>query len=335
MESPKKVDIHCHLYPPAYLEKLQELDRSYTITPDSEGRPALWREGSRLVTFNSKMTSIEEHIVDMNRLGVDVQVLSVSIPNVYLANPDDALKLAEMANDYYVQISERYSGRIMGFASVPLPHVEHAISELNRALGSERLNGVILGDNINGRPLDSPEFRPFFKRANELDATIFLHPMTPPAVERLNEYSLAPLVGFIFDTTIAVERLVFSGMLDMFPRIKFILPHVGGAAPYLTGRWTIGWEAYEECRRFAPQPPISYLRRMYYDVVSLHQPTIRCAYDTVGPGKLLLGSDYPHVIGDVSRTIGSINHMDISSADKEAILGANALGILNNVKAYA
>ncbi len=120
-------------------------------------------------------------------------------------------------------------------------------------------------------------------------------------------------------------------MLDKYPNIKFILPHLGGAVPYLLGRWDIGWQAYPECRKNISQPPLTYLKQLYYDVVSLHVPALRCAYDTVGAGHMLLGTDYPHVIGNMRGVIESVNQLDIPADEKNDIFSANSLRVLNNV----
>ncbi len=326
-----KIDIHNHLYPPNYLNQLESA-RVFTIGVDSEGNKIIADKGSRVVTLTEQMVDINIRLREMDRNGINVQVLSLSIPNAYFNDVGLARELAIMSNDYYVQLRNRYPNRFWCLASVPLPHTNHAIDEMERALIKLKMNGLVLGTNVLGEYLDAPKFSPFFEHANKLGATILLHPMSPPGVEQMDDFGLAPLVGFVFDTTTTVARMLFSGFLERYSNIKFILPHLGGAVPYLFGRWEIGWRAYPECRSRIQSSPVEILKRLYYDVVSLHGPALMCAYNSVGIDKILLGTDYPHVIGDVGKVIESIEKLDIPAVEKESIYSKNAIGILNNIE---
>jgi len=325
-----KIDIHNHLYPPDYLNQLENMG-VFSMDIDAAGNKIIADKGSRVVTLTEQMVDIDIRLQEMDRDGIGVQVLSLSIPNVYFRDAGAARELAIMSNDYYAQLKQRYPDRFWCLSSVPLPHINEAIDEMERALTKLKMNGLILGTNILGEDLDTSSFAPFFEQADHLGATILLHPMSPRGVEQMNDFGLAPLVGFVFDTTTTVARMVFSGFLERYPNIKFILPHLGGTVPYLFGRWEIGWRAYPECRNRIQTSPVEILKRLYYDVVSLHGPAIMCAYNSVGVDKLLLGTDYPHVIGDPGKVIASIENLDIPAEEKESIFSRNALRILNNV----
>ncbi len=326
-----KIDSHAHLYPQDYLERLEKLDSRYKIQTDLNRNKIIVNNGSRLVTITEQMTSIDKRLEEMDVASINKQVLSLSIPNVYLGERKASFDLAKLSNDYYTIIKDNYPDQFLTFASVPLPFINESIKELDRAILELKMNGIVLGTNIDGRYLDDPEFQPFFERANELKTTIFLHPMSPIAVEHMQKYSLAPLVGFIFDTTVSLARMVYSGMVERFSKIKFIVPHLGGAIPYLFGRLDIGWIAYPECSENLSDPPSNSLKKLYYDVVSLHVPSLMCAYDSVGAEKMLFGTDYPHVIGNMLGVIKSVKDLNISKQEKEQIFSQNILGILNNV----
>ncbi len=189
-----------------------------------------------------------------------------------------------------------------------------------RELGAR---GIILGSNIDGIPLDHREFRPFFARVAELDIPILVHPMTPPGNEAMNDYRLAPMIGFEMDLCLATVRIVMGGILKDFPNLKFIISHLGGAVPYLTERIENCFRAYPECKVNIQDSPRNYLKKIYIDTVSFHPPALMCAYAFPGPDRLILGSDYPHVIGDIERAVSSIQDLDIPEADKQLIFSGN------------
>ncbi len=185
--------------------------------------------------------------------------------------------------------------------------------------------GAIIGANINGRPIDDPAFAPFYEALNARKSTMLIHPMVPAGIEVMNNYALAPLVGFMMDTTLAVARLIFSGFFDKYPDVKVIVGHLGATAPYLAGRLDIGYRSYPDCKGIE-QAPSEYLKRMYYDTVSFHIPALHCAAETVGADRIVFGSDYPHVIGDVAGATKVIEEALPASA-LSGILGDTAAGM--------
>jgi aminocarboxymuconate-semialdehyde decarboxylase len=163
-----------------------------------------------------------------------------------------------------------------------------------------------------------------WERANEAGAIIHIHPNYPAGVEAMQEYWLMPLVGFMFDTTLAAAGLVFSGVVARNPRISWILGHLGGAIPYLAERLDRGFDAYPECRVHIDRPPSTFLKKFFYDTVNFDVDALRLAVAFAGPGQLLAGSDYPHLISSMSRMKESIAALKLSDADTARILGGNA-----------
>jgi aminocarboxymuconate-semialdehyde decarboxylase len=206
-----------------------------------------------------------------------------------------------------------------------------ALDELHRAIGELKLNGVVLLSNIGGRPLTSPEYRPFFEEANRMKLCIFLHPMIPANSDAFREYVLGPIIGFPFDTSLAVARMCYDGMFAELPDICWIIGHLGGAVPYLMERMDNGWRDFADCRAKIDQLPSVYLKRLYYDTVSFSPYTLKMVRDMVGADHMVMGSDYPHLLGSIDRAVSSIEAMEIADAEKEDIFSATALGILNNM----
>jgi aminocarboxymuconate-semialdehyde decarboxylase len=172
--------------------------------------------------------------------------------------------------------------------------------------------------------LHDQRYWPLWERASDTGAVIHIHPNFPPGVEAMQEYWLMPLVGFMFDTTLAAAGLVFSGVVERFPNIKWILGHLGGAVPYIVERFDRGFDAYPECRVNISRHPSEYLKHFYYDTVNFDPRALRLAVEFAGATQLLAGSDYPHLISSMPKMKESISALDIPAAEKAMILGGNA-----------
>jgi aminocarboxymuconate-semialdehyde decarboxylase len=206
-----------------------------------------------------------------------------------------------------------------------------ALKELHRAIGELKMNGVVLLSNIQGRPLTAPQYRAFFEEANRMKLCIFIHPMLPANSEPFNEYVLGPLVGFPFDTTLAVARLCFAGVFKQLPDIKWLIGHLGGAVPYLMERLDNGYRDFAECRANIDELPSVYLKRLYYDTVTFSPYTLAMVRDLVGADHMAMGSDYPHLLGSIDRAVTSIQTLNIPEREKQQIFSGTALSILNNL----
>jgi len=176
--------------------------------------------------------------------------------------------------------------------------------------------------------LSDQSFWPLYEKADDLNAVLYIHPSFPVGVEAMTEYWLMPLVGFTFDTTLAAAKLVFSGVAEKFPRIRWVLAHLGGAIPYLAERLDRGYYAFQDCREHIDKPPSEYLKDFYYDTVNFDLKALQLAIDFAGADHLVAGSDYPHQIGSLEKMVDSIEKLNISSEDKEAIYGTNASKLL-------
>ena len=323
-----KIDMHNHFYPAAYLDAVEKAESSLSIEKDGRGRNVITDGGVRIVTITEPMTEPARRIEDMDKCGVDMQIISLTAPNVNFVEAEQGLELARAANDGIAEVVSLYPDRLVGLASVPLKNVDLACGEMTRAVNELGLKGVAIGSNIAGIQLDNPLLIPFYQKATEMDLPVFIHPMTPAGSEVMKQYRLAPLIGFEFDLTLALCRLVYSGIMEQLPELKIVISHLGGAIPYLFERIDNGYRAYPECSENIPRLPSEYMKRVYYDTVSFYQPALLCAYLAVGAEQLVMGSDYPHVIGDLERSVTTIEEMEIPQGDKEKILG-NAGSILN------
>jgi aminocarboxymuconate-semialdehyde decarboxylase len=264
----------------------------------------------------------------MEELGV-TQLLSLTTPGTHVEEPAMAVTLARLVNDGFAEIVADHKGRFLAMATLPLCDPDASARELERACKQLGFAGAMVFSNINGVALSDPRFRPVWEKANDLGAVIHIHPTSPVGVEAMKEYWLMPLVGFPLDTTLAAASLVFSGVVDRFPRIRWVLGHLGGAIPYLVERLDRGFHAFAECRANIDRPPSEYLKEFYYDSVSFDVHALQLAIDFAGADHIVAGSDYPHQIGSLPKMISSINALAISDTERAAILGGNAARLLS------
>jgi aminocarboxymuconate-semialdehyde decarboxylase len=278
------------------------------------------------------MTDPGLRLEDMDRVGIDVQVLSVSVPNVFFADETSELEIARVTNDAYAELIARHPTRFKGLASIPMSTPDRALGELTRALDELKLNGVILLSQIRGKPLTDPSFRPFFEEANRRRLCVLIHPMMPTGMaEQLREYVLGPIVGFLFDSTLAVARMCYDGLLRDFPDIRFVIPHLGGAIPYLMARFDRGFHDFVACREKISEPPSTYLKKLYFGTVSTSPYTVEMVRNMVGSSQIALGTDYPHLLGSMEDSVETIEALRIPEYEKERIERGTAMEILNNV----
>ena len=326
-----KFDLHTHFYTHDYFDRIRDLPSEFSFDKSPTGQTIITFRGARFFGVTPAMTDVAKRIEDMDRVGIDVEVVSLSTPNVFFTDAKHQPDVARMINDTYASLISLHPTRFKGFASIPLDAPDEALKELHRAIDELQLNGVVLLSNIGGKPLTSPEYRPFFQEANRMGLCIFLHPMIPLNSEPFREYVLGPIVGFPFDTTLAVARMCYSGMFEDYTNIRWIIGHLGGAVPYLMERMDNGFRDFVECREKIEKLPSVYLKQLYYDTVSFSPYTLKMVRDMVGADHMVMGSDYPHLLGSIDRAVTSIEGLQITEQEKEEIFSGNALSILNNI----
>ncbi|MBI2357589.1 MAG: amidohydrolase [Deltaproteobacteria bacterium] len=328
MTSKPIIDIHAHFYPEAYLKILAEEGGSFGIRLDrsSPKEVVIDIRGSRLI-LGPAFTDLDLRLKEMKRQRVDIHALSLTRPMVYWADPELGLKLSQAMNDAMAEAHTAFPDRFAGFAVLPMQDIPTAMVELERACKLPGIRGVYMGTNINGKDLSAPEFIPLFQRIEELRLPVFLHPTQVIPTDRLKPYFFYNLIGFPVDTTIAAAHLIFSGVLDRFPRLSFCLPHVGGALPYLIGRMDRGHKINEECRE-TKHKPSAYLRRFTYDTISHDPGALLYLIRLVGAERVMIGSDYCFAIG-YDRPVEVVTRLaGLSRADQARILGSNAARLL-------
>lgn len=317
------VDVHNHFYPPEYLDALKSKQSVVKVTMGKDGNPRIHYPGDYNVAVAGHRDIAYRHRV-LEKEGVDTQVITLTTPGTHVEKAAFAARMASLVNDAFAKVVAERAPRFAALATLPLNSPKAAVRELKRAMEQLRLPGAMLFSNVNGVPLADKRFWPIYEYANDRAAVLHIHPTHPICVEAMEEYWLMPLVGFLMDTTLAAAHLVFAGVAERFPRIQWVLGHLGGAVPYLAERLDRGFHAFAECREHIQRPPSEYLRTWHYDTVNFDRNALEMAIRFAGASQILAGSDYPHMIGSIPQMLAALRGLDVPEADKAAILGGNA-----------
>lgn len=284
-----RIDVHNH-----YLSKkaAQALEKSssFPYTRFIDGTYRFFCHSALEVHMTPHFFDIQRKIDDMDSCGIDVAVLSLSVPGPELIGGAKADEVAKIANDELAEIVAKNPKRFWGYAVLGYGDIDESLKELDRCFSVLKFRGLGLYSNLNGRPLDSPELRPIFARLAELKRPAFVHPTVPLNQKYLMDIIPIAALGFIVDTTMAGMRLAMSGTLAEHPA-SIIIPHVGGTIPYLMGRL----DCFTE---LSPAPnvikqPSQYLKKLYMDTVVYRLDELKWCLSVMGADQMLFGSDYP------------------------------------------
>jgi aminocarboxymuconate-semialdehyde decarboxylase len=320
------IDVHNHFYPPEYIDALRSKQSVVKVTMDTAGNPHIHYPGDyNVAVAGHRDIAYRQGVLEQE--GVDTQVITITTPGTHVEKAATAAKLASLCNDAFAKIIAERGPRFAALATLPLNSPKSSLKELTRAHEQLKLPGAMLFSNVNGTALADERFWPLYEYADAKGLVLHIHPTSPVGVEAMTEYWLMPLVGFLMDTTLAAAHLVFSGVPERFPRINWVLGHLGGAVPYIAERFDRGYEAFRECRANISRKPSEYLKTWYYDTVNFNQGALKLAIDFAGADHILAGSDYPHMIGSIPSMKKAISGLPIPDADKAKIFGGNAARI--------
>jgi aminocarboxymuconate-semialdehyde decarboxylase len=321
------IDFHNHYFPPQYLDAIRTGGSHFRVTEDHDGNPVLHSPGDYNVLVPGHR-DLEFRARVLDEAGVDKQVLTFTAPGTSIETPDRAVALSRVINDAFAEDVARWKGRYTALAHLPMNAPDAAAEEATRSVEELGLPGVMLLSNASGVPLSDDRFLRVFQALDRAGAVVYIHPTYPVGVEVMEKYMLMPMVGFLMDTTLATASLVYAGVVERFPRITWVLGHLGGAVPYLAERFDRGFEAYPECRERCTVAPSEQLKAFYYDTVNFDPACQALALAFAGPDHVVAGSDYPHMIGSLEKMVSSIAAMRISDEDRQKVRGGNAARIL-------
>ncbi len=323
------IDVHSHHYPDSYLDACRREDSGFTHYYRDDGRLVVLQDGGVALAVPQPLPPFEHRIELMDDAGVDVQVLSVSAPNMFRFPKDIRVPLTRDLNDEFSDLAAGSDGRLRVFVSLPLPDVDAALEELDRALALPYAVGVVVCSNIDRINLDDERFSPLWEELSRRRATVFCHPTVACCTEGLREYAMSLAMGFMADTMFAVGRLAYAGTFERFPGIRWIFTHLGGTIPFVLPRYDNYYRQFPECRENIERPPSAIISEQYYDTCTMHGPALKCALETFGPEQLVFGSDYPHVPGGIDRFVTVLNSVGLSEEHLEMIGRGNATKLID------
>jgi len=324
----KVIDVHNHLYPKEWMAFLEGRAGSPTMVRTGPTSMIFYYEGVRLATVsNPGHYDPEPRMKDLDKYGIDIQIISLTTPSVELIPAAEGVMWAKRVNDYYAEVCEKYKGRLYPMATLPYQDIKESVKEMERARRDLGARGITLFSSIREKPIYSPEMLPIYEAAEAYDMPVFIHPAPPLTTEVMKRVQMPlPLFGFILDTTMAVTGLIFQGILERYPKLKIIHAHLGGVFPYLVGRIDDSFRSYAKDYGLSlPLPPSEYYRRnVFVDAISFHLPAMKCALEFLGPDHILVGTDYAHPIGGPERVIDCIKDLGLPAETEEKILWKNA-----------
>lgn len=328
----KKINIFSHILPPKYKEALlNTAPTSLDIMSNITATPTVF--------------DLERRFKIMDKFEGLVEMLSIAAPGVgEVAEPKTAMDLARIANDGLAELIARYPDRFIGgIACLPLNNIDAALHEVDRAILDLKLGGIEIHTPANDNPIDSPEFLPFYEKMAKYDLPIWLHPrraQTYPdyRAEDKSKYRIFSVFGWPYETTVAMARLVFSGILDKYPNLKIITHHCGGMVPYFRERVRGSYERIfhdigDNLTQGIHRPHMDYFKMFYCDTaINGNTSALMCAYDFYGADHLLFGTDMPfdteYGERNLRQIIEAIEGMDISNLEKQKIFESNAKKLL-------
>ncbi len=326
------IDVHAHYVPPDSLRVASEIGQRHglVLTKNDRGRDALTRDGKIFLTqLKAEFTDLDLRLSIMDQQGIDMQVLSPASSYFFYWLPaEESLEFAGWLNEQFADAVAKHPRRLVALGSVPMQDGVKAAQELERAMTKLGLRGVEVASNINGRYFDDPGFNPFWETAQALDALIFVHPNQVVGAERMKDYNLANLIGNPTDTSLAFAKLIFGGVLERFPRLKFLLAHAGGFLPYTWGRLDRGYRIQDSAAAKLTKPPSEYVKLLHFDTITHSSMALEYLVANFGAEKVLLGSDYPYDMGD-PEPVQSLQGTRIANPQRELISSANARRLLS------
>ncbi|UCE31604.1 MAG: amidohydrolase family protein [Burkholderiales bacterium] len=323
------IDVHAHWYPESWLRELSRRGPAHGLEwSDGDGRGPVFRYG-HLSTgpAGPRFVDLDARLQAMDEQGVAVHALSLSQPMLYWAGREDGLALSVAFNDSLAAAHEAHPQRFVGLATLPMQAPELALREVERVATLPGVRGVYLATRILDRELSDPVFFEIYARLEALGLPLFLHPIFVIDAARLQRHYLTNLLGNPFESAIAAAHLIFGGVLDRFPRLEVVLPHAGGAFPWLVGRLTRGWEKRADLKT-TTQAPRDYLRRFHYDTIGYADEVVDFLVRHVGSDRVLMGSDYCFPIAYEQPVDVITSNRFLARDDHAAILEGNARRLL-------
>ena len=326
----KVIDIHCHRECSKAADMMNAEAERVGFAALAFGSD-LTKEVNKqqLIDIKPKMHSIDERIADMDKMGVDIQVVSISpYQYYYWAEPDVGRDVSRMINDDLAEAISLEPDRLLGLGTVPLQDTDMAIKELDYCINKLGFKGIEINTQISGEEISAPRLEPFWAKVEEMDIVVFIHTAGFSHPDRLKDHYFINLIGHPIEATLAISRLIFDGVLETHPGLKIIVSHGGGYLPSYSGRMDHAYRARKDVRDGLPHLPSEYLKKMYFDTMVFEPDQIEYLISKYGKDHILLGTDYPYDMGE-EDPVGLVKRVQgLTPHDCASICGGNAAKLL-------
>lgn len=298
MYSGEIIDVHAHIYPKNYLKELERRSEYPKAEVDpTTGRGFIHFSNAIRSNFATSFHDLEYRIKEMNHFQITTHLLSAINPWTDLfPSAQLAIHFSKMINDEISSIVSKYEKdkRFIGLATLPLLSAKDAAAELERSIDELGLAGAILGTNVSGVYLSDDRFLPVFEMAQKKRCLLFIHPTVPLGADRLKENGLIRSLGYLFDSTLCLVKMAYSGLFDKYPNLKILSAHSSGTFPYVRGRVDTAWRNFEDSKGNITELPSEKIKRVLFaDTISYNTGALRLASDSIGIERLMFGSDFP------------------------------------------
>lgn len=313
------IDCQSHLYCPEVLDRLE---------CRSEDPLVYRRDGERYVKMGGWHRKVFPHHMDVAAKLANMDANDIAITALSINDPGpewfggEGVAVAKLMNDFIADIVRQHPDRFLGLCVLPLQDVGASLVELDRAVRELQMKGILLYTNLAGRFPDEPDFWPIFAKAEEMGVPVLLHPAKPVTTELVKEYEMTSSLGNMFEDTIALTRIIMSGLLDRYPDLKLVCPHLGGTLPYMIGRIDHQTQVLKRGPKYLTRKPSEYLKQVWFDIVSPAPLAMKYCLEMLGPDKLLFASDHPWVEPNVIRD--ALASLSLSEEIEAKILFGNA-----------
>jgi aminocarboxymuconate-semialdehyde decarboxylase len=316
------IDVHTHFIPEEYFHSGDHPTWGAHVE-DRDGTPWIVHEQGFAYPFEPTFLCDEAKFEDMRRRGIDLSVVSLA-PTLfyYWIEAEESIEFARMANDSLAKAVAESGGKLKGLASLPMQDPTEASKELRRAVGELGMVGAQIGTTIEGDYLDDESYDPVWQAAHELRVPLTLHPYYVGSRAGFEDYYLTNIFVNPMDTALAASRIIFSGLLDRYSSLTFLLVHAGGFLPYQLGRLDHGWKVRDEPKLRIKRPPSEYIDRFYFDSITHNDSALRWLIDLVGGDKVVLGSDLPFDMAD-DDPLGRLARVSTDDIELNRIAEAN------------
>lgn len=322
------VDLHCHVHTPAADEIAKAAQHGDALKRYGNKRTEAHQRKLR-AELDKKLTSIDQRIADMDKMGIDVQAISTS-PLQYYYGIDAGLgrQTSRAINERLAEIVASNPDRFVALGTAPMQDPRLAVAELEYCMKKLGFRGMELGTNVAGVEIADKRYEKLFAKAEELGAVLFLHPIGYTDTTRITQHFLTNIIGNPLDTTVALAHIVFGGVLERYPKLKIVAAHGGGYMGHYPARMDHAYKVRPECHDHITRPPSYYLKKIYYDTMVFEEKQLEHLVNLWGADHVVIGTDYPYDMGYYKPVEFVAGTESLTRTEKEAIIGGNAAKLL-------